>query len=166
VIRLLEPADGAELAALYAANWNFLEPFEPERERSFFAATTQRRRIERMSGDEYWLWGIYEDPDGAMVGMIALSDVVRGPLQMANVGYWVAREHNGRGLASGAVADVAAFAFSTAGLHRLEAATLPDNHASQRVLEKNGFTRFGYATKLLLINGEWRDHALYERVSA
>src|SRR5262249_28117736 len=136
VIRLLEPADGADLAALYTANWDFLAPFEPERDESFFTARTQRRRIERMSGDEYWLWGICDDADGPLIGMIALSDVSRGPLQMANVGYWVAREHNGRGLASSAVADVAAFALTTAGLHRLEAATLPDNLASQRVLEK------------------------------
>jgi len=165
VIRLLEPADGSELAALYSANWDFLAPFEPAREQSFFTASTQRRRIERMSGDDYWLWGIYEENGGPMAGMIALSDVSRGPLQMANVGYWVAREHNGRGLASSAVAEVAAFAFSTAGLHRLEAATLPDNRASQRVLEKNAFTKFGYATKLLLIGGEWRDHVLFERLT-
>jgi [ribosomal protein S5]-alanine N-acetyltransferase len=165
VIRLLEPDDGAELAALYTANWDFLAPFEPDRDDGFFTTAVQRRRIERMAGDEYWLWGIYESSGGAMAGMIALSDVVRGPVQMANVGYWVAREHNGRGLASAAVAEVAAFAFETAGLHRLEAATLPDNRASQRVLEKNGFTKFGTATKLLLIAGQWRDHVLFERVT-
>jgi ribosomal-protein-alanine N-acetyltransferase len=43
---------------------------------------------------------------------------------------------------------------------------LPDNVPSQRVLEKNGFARFGYARELLLIAGQWRDHVLYERVKA
>ena len=57
------------------------------------------------------------------------------------------------------------FAFGEAGLHRLEAGTLLHNHASQRVLEKNGFERYGLARKLLRINGEWRDHVLFERIA-
>jgi ribosomal-protein-alanine N-acetyltransferase len=99
-----------------------------------------------------------------MVGMIALADVVRDPLQLGNVGYWVDRRYNGRGLATRAVGEVVRFAFGEARLHRLEAGTLPDNFASQRVLEKNGFVRFGLARKLLQIDGEWRDHVLFELV--
>ena len=98
--------------------------------------------------------------------MIALNDVMRGAAADGDVGYWVDRGHNGRGLASAAVADVVAFAFGEAGLHRLEAGTLPDNLASQRVLTKNGFEHFGYAKQLLLIDGDWRDHVLFERVAA
>jgi len=97
--------------------------------------------------------------------MIALNDVLRGPLQMGTVGYWVDRRRNGRGLATTALADVVEFAFGEAGLHRLEAGTLPDNIPSQRVLEKNGFEKFGLARELLLIAGEWRDHVLFERVN-
>ena len=163
MIRLLEPGDGAALAKLYTSNWEFLAPFEPDRDDSFFTQSVQRRRIERMADGEYWLWGIFDEDTFA--GMIALSDVVRGPLQLANVGYWVDRAHNGRGLATHALAEVVDFAFTEAKLHRVEAATLPDNLASQRVLEKNGFTKFGYATELLLIAGAWRDHVLFERVA-
>jgi len=57
------------------------------------------------------------------------------------------------------------FAFGELELHRLEAGTLVDNHASQRVLEKNGFERFGLAHRFLLIAGEWRDHILFERIN-
>ena len=81
------------------------------------------------------------------------------------VSYWVERERNGRGLATCAVGEVVAIAFGELGLHRLEAGTLPDNHASQRVLEKNGFERFGYTKRYLLIDGEWRDHVLFERIA-
>jgi [ribosomal protein S5]-alanine N-acetyltransferase len=161
VIRLLEPGDEHDLAALYRANREFLRPFEPARPDDFFTAPAQRRRIDRI-GDDLWRWAI--ESDGRMVGMIALADVVRDPLHLANVGYFVDRAHNGRGLATQAVADVVRFAFSEAGLHRLEAGTLPDNHASQRVLEKNGFVRFGFAHKLLQIDGEWRDHVLFELI--
>ena len=89
--------------------------------------------------------------------------MIGGPLQVANLGYWVDAARHGRGLATQAVAAVVEFAFSDAGLHRLEAGTLPDNVASQRVLEKNGFERYGLAHGLLLIGGVWRDHVLFER---
>jgi ribosomal-protein-alanine N-acetyltransferase len=162
VIRLLDPHDAEELAALYAANREFLAPFEPTRDDAFFTAEVQRERLERPPDADWWRWAIVDD--GAIAGMIALNDVLRGPLQMGTVGYWVDRSRNGRGLASAALAEVVEFAFGEAGLHRLEAGTLPDNVPSQRVLEKNGFERFGFAHRLLLIAGEWRDHVLYERV--
>jgi ribosomal-protein-alanine N-acetyltransferase len=162
VIRPLTPADAEEITALYVANRQFLAPFEPERTEEFFTAEFQRQRIE-VAGDDHWRWGIVDG--GELAGMITLADVIRGALQLGNVGYWVDRRHNGRGLASTAVADVIEFAFGEGGLHRLEAGTLINNHASQRVLEKNGFERFGLARKLLRINGEWRDHILFERIS-
>jgi len=163
VIRLLGADDAAELAAVYRANRDFLRPFEPARDKAFFTVERQRERIEQSLEGDRWMWGIVED--GAIAGMIALNDVLRGALQLANVGYWVARQHNGRGLASAALAEVVEFAFGEAQLHRLEAGTQPDNVASQRVLERNGFTKFGYARKLLLVEGEWRDHVLFERVA-
>jgi ribosomal-protein-alanine N-acetyltransferase len=159
VIRPLVPADAEELAALYRTNREFLRPFEPTRPEEFFTADFQRRRIER-SGDDQWRWAI--EGEGRIAGMITLGDVIRNSLQLANVGYFVAAEHNGHGLATRAVAEVVRFAFGEAGLHRLEAGTLPDNHASQRVLEKNGFVRYGLARGLLQIDGVWRDHVLYE----
>jgi ribosomal-protein-alanine N-acetyltransferase len=162
VIRLLTPADAEEVAALYTANREFLAPFEPGRPDEFFTTGFQRRRIES-AGEDHWRWAIVDG--GGIAGTIVLADVLRGALQLGNVGYWVDRAHNGRGLATAAVADVVAFAFSEAELHRLEAGTLVDNHASQRVLAKNGFERYGLARKLLNVNGAWRDHVLYERVA-
>lgn len=73
--------------------------------------------------------------------------------------------HTGRGLASTALTEIVDFAFGELELHRLEAGTLVDNVASQRVLLKNGFERFGLARRFLLIAGEWRDHVLFERIA-
>jgi [ribosomal protein S5]-alanine N-acetyltransferase len=162
VIRLLTPDDAEELTALYERNREFLAPFEPDRTEEFFTAGFQRRRI-AAAGEDHWRWAIVHG--GRIAGTIVLADVLRGALQLGNVGYWVDRSHNGRGLATAALADVVEFAFGEAGLHRLEAGTLIDNHASQRVLQKNGFERYGLARKLLKINGAWRDHVLFERVA-
>ena len=98
-------------------------------------------------------------------GVDALANVVRGPFQSANVGYFVAREHNGRGLATMAVRLVVEEAFSAVGLHRVEAGTLVDNIGSQRVLTKAGFEQFGLARRYLHIGGAWRDHLLFQRLS-
>ena len=56
------------------------------------------------------------------------------------------------------------FCFGTLRLHRLEAACIPGNAASVRLLEKTGFQREGYARSYLCINGIWQDHLLYARL--
>jgi len=53
------------------------------------------------------------------------------------------------------------FAFEHAGLHRVQAAVVPRNAASARVLEKAGFHEEGLARRYLLINGAWEDHVLF-----
>jgi ribosomal-protein-alanine N-acetyltransferase len=103
--------------------------------------------------------------DGEPAGMVGLGNIVRGPLQSAILSYWVGEARNGRGLATRAVAAVVEHAFGELGLHRLEAGTLIDNLASQRVLEKNGFERFGLARRYLWIDGDWRDHVLFECIA-
>jgi len=162
VIRLLTADDADELAALYLENREFLTPFEPYREEEFFTAAHQRRRIAAI-GDDLWRWAIVDG--GRIVGMVSIADVIRGALQLGNVGYWVARAENGRGLASAAVADVVEFAFGEAGLHRLEAATLVDNIGSQLVLRRNGFAEIGRSPRYLFINGAWRDHLLFAKTA-
>lgn len=163
MIREVGVGDAEELATLYRANREFLAPFEPIRPDAFFTADGQRERLSRPI--EGWRFAIVDD-DGAIAGAINVTNVVRGAFHSANVGYFVSQHVNGRGLATSAVRDVCAFAFGSAGLHRLEAGTLLDNVASQRVLEKNGFERIGVARKYLQIAGAWQDHLLFQRVAA
>jgi ribosomal-protein-alanine N-acetyltransferase len=161
-IRAVTPADAEELAALYAANRDFLAPFDPIRPDDFYTADGQRARLEQPPANGF-RFAIVDG--GAIAGIIALSNVVRGAFDSANVGYFVDHARNGRGLATEAVAAVVEFAFDAGGLHRLEAGTLVDNVPSQRVLEKNGFERIGLARRYLKIAGEWQDHVLFQRVA-
>lgn len=59
------------------------------------------------------------------------------------------------------VRAVVGYAFNKLKLHRLEAACLPTNFGSRRVLEKSGFRHEGLARAYLKINGEWADHLLF-----
>lgn len=102
------------------------------------------------------------DGSGDVVGRITLNDIVHGAFQSGHLGYWVGADHNGRGLATTAVRDMMAVAFDDLHLHRIQAGTLLHDVASQRVLERNGFVRFGIAPKYLKIAGRWQDHALYQ----
>ncbi len=97
--------------------------------------------------------------------MLGVSNIVEGAFRSANLGYWVAQDHNRRGIATQAVQLAVRWAFDERGLHRLEAGTLVDNLASQRVLERNRFARIGLSPRYLRIAGEWRDHILFARTA-
>jgi ribosomal-protein-alanine N-acetyltransferase len=62
------------------------------------------------------------------------------------------------------VREVVRIAFDELGLHRVEAGTLVHDAGSQRVLERNGFTRYGLAPQYLRIAGRWQDHVLFQRL--
>ena len=166
--RLVRVDDASRLAGLLRDNRDFLAPWEPIRPEAFFTAEGQRRVIE----DALTGYGrgvtiprviISEDH---IVGRITLSNVVRGAFLSGNLGYWVAADHNGRGLATAAVGEIREAAFGRLGLHRIEAGTLPHNVASQRVLQRNGFERIGLARNYLRIAGRWEDHVIYQVLNA
>jgi len=99
-----------------------------------------------------------------VVGVITLSDLVRGPFRNADLGYWLATDAIGRGLATRAVEAVAEIADTELKLHRIAASTLTNNTASQRVLQRTGFTQYGFAPTYLHIGGVWQDCNLYQRI--
>ena len=157
VLRALTLDDADELARLLSGGRALDAPFVPERDDTFFTAAGQRARIEATEH----LYAIV-DRD-SLAGTISFANALPTPFASATIGYWVAAEHRGRGLATRAVAAAVELAFGGLGLHRLEAATLVANVASQRVLEKNRFTRIGLAPSYLHIAGAWRDHLLFQR---
>jgi RimJ/RimL family protein N-acetyltransferase len=79
----------------------------------------------------------------------------------ASVGYWVAPDARGRGIATQALRLVAGWALQTLGVERLELVTDPDNASSQRVAEKAGFQREGLLRRYLEIKGERRDCMMF-----
>jgi [ribosomal protein S5]-alanine N-acetyltransferase len=162
-IRPMRPEDAGELAVLYAANRDFLAPYEPLRPPGFFTADGQRARLARQLADNTHPFAILDH--GAIAGTINLFHIVRESLQSGTIGYWIDHARNGRGLATSAVEEILAYAFADLDLHRVEAATLVDNLSSQRVLEKNGFERIGLARRFLRINENWHDFLLFQRLA-
>ena len=99
--------------------------------------------------------------DQLLVGAITLDNIRRGPAQTATIGYWTGEPYIRQGFMGDALPAVVYYAFETLDLSRIEAACLPKNLASRRVLEKSGFKYEGVAQSYLQISGRWRNHVLY-----
>lgn len=167
--RLVTLDDVPALAEVLCLNRDFLAPWEPIRADAYFTEDGQRRVIKAaLEGHKQGstLPRVILDDSGRLVGRITLSEILRGPAQSCSLGYWVGAADNGRGLASAAVRDIMRVAFDELRLQRIQAGTLLHNVGSQRVLERNGFVRFGVAPSYCKITGEWQDHALYQVVNA
>jgi ribosomal-protein-alanine N-acetyltransferase len=165
--RLVTLDDVPALAELVRTNREFLAPWEPTRDEAYYTDEAQGLLIADAlvrHGQGTTLPHVIVD-SGHVVGRITLNGIVRGPFQSCSVGYWVGAASNGRGVATAAVSHMIGVAFHQLRLHRLQAETLLYNVASQKVLERNGFTRFGLAQKYLMIDGEWRDHVMYQLLS-
>lgn len=96
--------------------------------------------------------------DDALVGQVTVMSIVRGAFQSAAIGYWVASEVAGQGVAPTAVALVVDHCFGPVGLHRVEVNIRPENAPSLRVVEKLGFRQEAIHERYLHIDGAWRDH--------
>ncbi|MFK0255752.1 GNAT family N-acetyltransferase [Streptomyces sp. NPDC090445] len=167
-MRCVEPGDAAGLADVLARNRAYMAPFEPWRSEVFYTEAGQRARIAGLlaehDGGRLFPYVLVETATDTPIGGINLGSVALGPFRSGGVGYWVDLAWAGRGVATAALEEVCRIARDELGLHRVEASTLVDNTASQRVLAKAGFARIGLAPGYLHINGAWRDHVLFQRL--
>lgn len=161
-------ADFEAWADLRGRSREFLAPWEPLWPEDDLTRAAFRRRVQRYEQDRQAGLGysfFIFDAHGTLVGGATLSNVRRGVAQTASLGYWMGGPYARRGHMSAALAALLPFAHEFLRLKRIEAACLPHNAASVRLLEKSQFKREGYARKYLCIAGEWRDHLLYARLA-
>ncbi|MGD0419773.1 MAG: GNAT family protein [Xanthobacteraceae bacterium] len=168
MLRTPQVTDYSDWAALREASREFLAPWEPTWPADDLSRSAFRRRIRRyaedLRTDQGYAFLIIRSADGALVGGLTLANIRRGVAQAGSLGYWMGQPHARHGYMTAAVRAVIPFAFSTLRLHRLEAACIPTNTGSIRLLENTGFVREGYARDYLCINGIWQDHLLYGRL--
>ncbi|MFC4888534.1 GNAT family N-acetyltransferase [Streptomyces beijiangensis] len=158
--------DAHALAEAFRRNREHLRPWDPVRPESFFTYEGQLTRLAGLLGDRdagrAMPWLLF-DAD-RVIGAVNLGNIALGPFRSAGLGYWLDGGQTGRGLATAAVETVCRSARDDLGLHRVEAGTILENAASQRVLAKCGFQEIGIAPRYLSINGAWRDHRLFQRI--
>jgi ribosomal-protein-alanine N-acetyltransferase len=168
MLRTPQTTDFEEWAALREASRDFLTPWEPTWPDDDLTRSAFRRRIKRytedLRADQGYAFLIFRHDDGALVGGLTLANIRRGVAQAGSLGYWMGLPFIRHGYMTAAVRAVVPFALASLRLHRLEAACIPSNAGSIKLLENTGFSREGYARQYLCINGIWQDHLLYARL--
>jgi Acetyltransferases, including N-acetylases of ribosomal proteins len=162
-LSVLTPNDAEDVLKYYLKNREYLSPFEPDRDDSFYTLPVQRRNLiegykQFLNGDSI-NFGIYRG--NRFVGKIQISNIIVGIFKSAFVGYSIDEEEQGKGYMKEALSLVSKYAFDEMGLHRLEASTLIENIKSQKVLKVCGFKQLGINENYLFINGKWRDHIIF-----
>jgi [ribosomal protein S5]-alanine N-acetyltransferase len=168
-LRPPQTADYAEWSSLREKSRGFLVPWEPTWPHDDLTRSAFRRRLKRyaedLRTDQAYAFFIFRKSDNVLVGGLTLANIRRGVAQAGSLGYWLGEPFVRRGYMTAAVRALIPFTFGALKLHRLEAACIPTNAASIRLLEKCGFAREGHAREYLCINGAWQDHLLFARLA-
>ncbi|MCG8690942.1 MAG: GNAT family N-acetyltransferase [Minwuiales bacterium] len=158
-------SDWTNWARLRAESRDFLTPWEPTWPADALSRSAFRRRMKRYAQDARddagYAFFLFDREAGNLLGGITLSNLRRGVTQACATGYWVGKPYARCGYMHEALCAMIPWVFGELGMHRLEAACLPQNQPSQDLLRKCGFTEEGYAREYLCINGAWRDHLLF-----
>lgn len=160
VLRPLARRDRAEFTQLRARSRDWLRPWDaaspdgPVPSESF----GRLRRWNSTEARHGRLVPLVIEHRGAIVGQITAGPIHWGAARSAAVGYWVAQDSVGQGIAPGAVALLADYCFREVGLHRLEANIRPENARSLATVRKLPFRYEGLRRSYLFIDGDWRDH--------
>lgn len=165
-LKILTPEDSEDVLNYHIRNRDYLRSFDPLRKEDFFTIEAQIKDIEKSFSDcldkKAYNFGIYKDEK--FIGKIRISSIVYGAFHNAFIGYSIDKEEQRKGYMKEAVKLVADFCFNELDIHRIEASTLTDNTASQKVLLASGFNKIGFSPKYLFINGQWRDHYTFYKL--
>ena len=168
ILRTPQMADYTRWSQLRDASRDFLTPWEPTWPADDLTRSSYRLRMKRYAedvrSDQAYPFFLFRKEDSALIGGLALANIRRGVAQAGSLGYWVGAAYARRGYMTAAVRALVPAAFELLRLHRIEAACIPTNLASVRLLERCGFRREGYARAYLCINGMWQDHLLYAQL--
>ncbi|NGO63163.1 GNAT family N-acetyltransferase [Rhizobium daejeonense] len=143
----------------------FLQPWEPTWRPDELTESSYRTRVLR--NEQEFNTGLavpfflFHRPDDILLGGLTIGLIRRGASQSCMIGYWMGERYAGQGHMFAALRLAIPYIFRVLELHRIEAACIPDNGNSIRLLEKAGFEREGLLREYLKINGRWRDHAIY-----
>ena len=163
LLRAPAMSDFPQWSELRERSRTFLTPWEPIWPSDDLTRSGFRRRLRRytedIAEDRAYPFVVVREDDNAIVGGVTLANVRRGIVQAGTIGYWIGQP--GKGYMTSALRVLLPTLFGELNLHRVEAACIPSNLASVKVLEKCGFAREGLARRYLCINGVWQDHYLY-----
>lgn len=166
-LRLLEESDADELFNVVDANRDHLARWMPwvGGERSPDDVLPFIRATRRQIADNDGLQTAIIDATGAIVGMVGFH-AVDWANRKTSIGYWLARDEQGRGTMTAAVRALVDHAFATWGLNRVAIEAAVDNARSRAVPERLGFREEGVLRAVERVDDRTLDHVVYSMLAA
>jgi ribosomal-protein-serine acetyltransferase len=166
-LRLLEESDAEELYGVVDVNREELARWMPwpESERSPADVLPFIRSTRKQIADNDGLQTVIVDPDGRIAGMVGTHGVDWAN-RKTSIGYWLAGEHQGRGVMTAAVRAHVDHAFGTWKLNRVTIEASVDNARSRAIPERLGFREEGVLREVERVGGRMLDHVVYSTLAA
>ncbi len=159
--------DYGDWAEIRQKNKAFLMPYEPQWHPKTLNKSAYKLRLikqKTLVADKQGAF-FFIRKDNKIIGGLNINNIHYGVLCAGSLGYWLGEGYQGQGYMNESLQLVIDYAFNTLGLKRLNAACLPDNERSAKLLLKAGFDEEGFAKNYLQINGRWQDHRLFGLVN-
>ena len=164
-LRMPQATDCANWIRIRARNYEHLQSKEPIWDMDHLTYIGYYRFLNEtrygFNSGNYYGFMIVENKTRRIVGHIEVANILPWPKRCATIGYWMAKEVNNRGYMTEAVGAASQWALKTLDLIRVDAGTLPENEASQKVLLKSGFIPEGYVRNYGEVNGRIVDHYMF-----
>lgn len=159
-IRHPRAGDEAEFVALRLDSREFLEPWEPipPAGSDGFDGVAFARMLAASDTERSQRFLVCREADRRILGQASLGEIIRGSLEQAFLGYWIAQPYARMGYMTEAIQLVLARAFGPLRLHRVEANIQPHNAPSIALARRVGMRREGFSPRYLRIRGAWTDH--------
>lgn len=167
LLRAPSPALAAEVREYQMRNAEHFRAWDPNYPIGYFDPERVAERLVQAeqafaAGTAYRYWFTLRETPTRLAGQVHISQLARGALQSAMLGYSLDASLQGRGLMHEALQALIAEMFGPrVRLHRIQAAVRPQNLRSRKVLERLGFQLEGLSRRYLFIDGGWRDHELF-----
>lgn len=169
ILRLPTFADYESWVLLRKKSENFLNKWEPEKDSNFYSRYFFNKRVswakKNFVKKTVLHLFLFLRSNNQLVGGITLDNIRFGPFKSATLGYWIGEEFSKKGIMTEGLNSLILYANKDIGISRIEAATLPNNAPSRRLLEKCNFKYEGVGQFYLQISGKWQHHILYANIS-
>ena len=166
-VRLLAVEDADKLFEFENENRDYFDRIGLGRSEAYYDRASFQKLLEELVAEQgqeqHYMYLVFNNED-KVVGRINLTDIVRGALCKAEIGYRIGEAYQRKGFASEGVALVLEKARDVHKLHRIEAGTGAENVGSQQILLKNGFREVGKFEQYILVNGKWVDSLIFEKI--
>ncbi|WP_313074564.1 GNAT family N-acetyltransferase [Lacrimispora sp.] len=167
LVKQLSLDDADKIFKIEIENRSYFENIGLARSEIYYNRTSFQEILEKLVEEQetgvHYMYLVMNAQD-EVIGRVNLTDVIKGPLNKAELGYRIGEKDQGKGFATAAVKLIIRQANLVHKLHRIEAGTSPENIGSQIVLIKNGFKFVGKYSQYIFQGDSWADSLLFEKV--